>query len=114
MGRLKQLATRVGAAPSRLARVTADAEGRRLKSQAGVEWYRTARWQRLRWSALVAALFTCARCGRIEADTSQLVADHRVPHRGEAALFWDPENLQCLCKPCHDGAKQREERSRPR
>lgn len=71
--------------------------------------YGTARWQRLRMAVLERDMFTCQKCGRWENDTSQLVADHKQPHRGDLALFWDDENLQCLCKPCHDGAKQREE-----
>lgn len=73
-------------------------------------WYSTARWKRLRWSTLLRDMFTCQRCGRVEADTSLLVADHKTPHRGDPVLFWDAENLQCLCRSCHDGAKQREER----
>lgn len=72
-------------------------------------WYKTARWQRKRWSVLVRDDFTCQRCGRVEAITSKLVADHKIPHRGDEALFWDDDNLQCLCKTCHDSAKQREE-----
>ena len=58
--------------------------------------------------------FTCQwpGCGRIEPDTSQLVADHRQEHRGDEGLFWDEENVQTLCKPHHDGAKQRLERQR--
>ena len=60
---------------------------------------------------LVRDLFTCQRCHRIEADTSQLVADHKVPHRGDERLFWDPGNLQCLCKTCHDTVKQAEEQA---
>jgi 5-methylcytosine-specific restriction protein A len=74
-------------------------------------WYKTARWQRLRWSVLVRDLFTCRKCSRIEANTSMLVADHKEPHRGSASLFWDEENLQCLCKGCHDSIKQAEEQS---
>lgn len=76
-------------------------------------WYKTARWQRLRWLVLVRDLFTCqmAGCGRIDPDTSKLVADHKAPHRGDERLFWDAGNLQCLCKPCHDRLKQSEERS---
>ena len=73
-------------------------------------WYKTARWQELRWSVLVRDLFTCQFCGQIEADTSKLVADHRIPHRGNAPLFWDSANLQCLCKACHDSTKQATER----
>jgi hypothetical protein len=29
-------------------------------------------------------------------------------------LFWDEQNLQCLCKPCHDRLKQKEERAQAR
>jgi len=72
-------------------------------------WYKTARWQKLRMAVLLRDLFTCQRCGKIKGDTSQLVADHKRPHRGVEALFWDILNLWSLCKPCHDGWKQREE-----
>lgn len=72
-------------------------------------WYKTARWQRLRWSILLRDLFTCRRCGLL-ADSPDLVADHVMPHRGDEEMFWDAGNLQCLCKACHDGEKQREER----
>lgn len=75
-------------------------------------WYKTARWQKLRWSVLVRDLFACQMCKCVEADTSKLVADHRTPHRGDEALFWDASNLQCLCKDCHDRLKQAEERGR--
>jgi len=74
------------------------------------KWYDTVRWKRLRWSVLTRDLFLCQMCKRTEGDTSQLVADHKRPHRGDAALFWDASNVWCLCKPCHDSAKQREER----
>lgn len=74
------------------------------------KWYDTARWKRLRWSILTRDLFMCQMCKRAEADTSQLVGDHKVPHRGDPTLFWDATNLQCLCKPCHDSRKQAIER----
>jgi 5-methylcytosine-specific restriction endonuclease McrA len=82
----------------------------RDQTQEWRRWYKTSRWQKLRWSILVRDLFTCRRCDRIEPDTSKLVADHKIPHRGDDALFWDEKNLQCLCKPCHDRDKQSEER----
>ena len=71
------------------------------------KWYKTPRWRRLRWTILVRDLFTCRMCGRAEPDTRLLVADHKQPHRGDERMFWDDSNLWCLCKPCHDGAKQR-------
>ena len=75
------------------------------------KWYRTARWRKLRAQVLLDAMYTCERCGTLEGDTSRLVADHKTPHRGREELFWDRNNLACICKSCHDGAKQREERA---
>lgn len=73
-------------------------------------WYKTPRWQRLRWQVLREELFTCRMCGRLEGDTSQLVGDHIIQHRGDEALFYDRANVQCLCKRCHDSDKQSMER----
>ena len=39
------------------------------------------------------------------------VADHIRRHHGDEALFYDPQNLQSLCKKCHDTHKARAERS---
>ena len=47
----------------------------------------------------------CAFCG----GWADLV-DHKTPHRGDQGLFWDRNNWQPLCTPCHSGAKQRQER----
>lgn len=79
-------------------------------------WYKTQAWRRLRWKILLRDLFTCQLpgCGKLETNTSLLVADHKTPHRGDETLFWDEENLWCLCKPCHDSVKQAEERAAQR
>lgn len=74
------------------------------------KWYRTARWKKLRWATLVRDRFTCQRCHVTQHDTSKLVADHDQPHRGDERLFWQASNIVTLCKPCHDGVKQRDER----
>lgn len=64
----------------------------------------------------------CRRDGRV---TAANVVDHVIPHRLKQAidsgieslivkaraLFWDSENWQSLCKPCHDSVKQKEERA---
>ena len=44
----------------------------------------------------------CAECQRSGRYTKAEVVDHIVPHRGDRTLFWDPSNLQSLCKKCHD------------
>lgn len=75
-------------------------------------WYDTARWKALRLATFVRDHFTCQMCGRIEGQTRFLVCDHVKAHRGNAVLFWDPANLQTLCKsPCHDKHKQALEQS---
>jgi 5-methylcytosine-specific restriction protein A len=30
------------------------------------------------------------------------LVDHITPHRGDASLFWDPQNWQPMSKRCHD------------
>jgi len=112
MGKLARLPSRLAALPSRLAAAPDDQKERQRyrDAQPWRAWYKTARWQALRWSVLVRDVFTCQRCKRVEADTSQLVADHRKAHRGDERLFWDIGNLWTLCKRCHDSWKQRQER----
>jgi 5-methylcytosine-specific restriction endonuclease McrA len=73
-------------------------------------WYNTARWQRLRMLVFKRDRYTCqCGCGLIEGNTSLLVCDHKIPHRGDERLFWDETNLQTLLKSCHDRAKQKAE-----
>ncbi|AWJ83341.1 HNH endonuclease [Azospirillum sp. TSH58] len=81
----------------------------RRASQPWRAWYKTAAWLKLRaWRLSVEPLCRmCAADGRVEAAT---ICDHVVPHRGDRALFFDGANTQSLCKPCHDGRKQSEER----
>lgn len=85
----------------------------RLAASPWRRWYNSARWQALRRATFLRDLYTCQwrGCGFTSADTSRLIADHRQPHRGDEQLFWDADNLQTLCKPCHDRHKQRAERA---
>ena len=113
MARLRLLRDGVHRLPSQvgyLSRGERDHDRARAAANPLRRLYGTARWQRLRWAVLVRDLFACRMCGAVHSDTSLLVADHIRPHRGDEALFWDEGNLQCLCKRCHDGAKQRGER----
>lgn len=114
VARLRAVGTRLALQPMRLAPPMTEAERFRLRDETrpSRKWMKTARWRKLRWQVLTEALFRCERpgCGRSEVDTSQLVADHREPHRDDPVLFWDRANLWCLCKRCHDQWKQAEER----
>ncbi|MCP4304536.1 MAG: HNH endonuclease [bacterium] len=56
------------------------------------------RWRRLRIETFTRGLFACQMCGRLEGKTHPLVCDHVRPHRGDHQKFWDPNNLQTLCR----------------
>jgi len=75
--------------------------------------YKTSRWTHrtrgLRARCLKRDEYRCALCLRTEA-SHRLVAHHRVPHRGNEELFFDLNNLQTLCQPCHDSITTSRER----
>jgi len=41
--------------------------------------------------------------------TPATIVNHRIPHKGDLVLFWDPANHQSVCKPHHDGPIARAE-----
>ena len=51
----------------------------------------------------------CRRCGvRVTSGRKSkrsAAVDHIKPHKGDKALFFDPDNVWTLCKGCHDGWK---------
>ena len=74
--------------------------------------YQSPRWRKLRaWQLSNHPLCQCPHCregdGRTKAAT---VVDHRRPHHGNERLFFDPDNLRSMAKPCHDKFKQSAER----
>lgn len=72
-------------------------------------WYSSRRWQSMR-AQLFARSPYCIYCKKREGRVIKAtIADHIVPHKGNKSLFWDEENLQPLCKKCHDSDKAREE-----
>ncbi|MGL4528197.1 MAG: HNH endonuclease [Aestuariivirga sp.] len=90
---------------------TAAANRQRIVFEPHRAWYNTAEWKRLRIATFTRDLFVCALCKRIEGKSAWLVCDHVEPHKGDRAKFFDPANLQTLCKPCHDSEKQKQERA---
>jgi 5-methylcytosine-specific restriction enzyme A len=55
-------------------------------------------------------LCQCPHCdeGRTRVRRADVV-DHRKPHRGNPALFWDRKNWQAMAKECHDSKTARED-----
>jgi 5-methylcytosine-specific restriction protein A len=67
--------------------------------------YGRARWKALREAQLTAEPL-CQMCLEFEIVELATVVDHKIPHKGDETLFFDPENLQSLCKPHHDREKK--------
>jgi 5-methylcytosine-specific restriction protein A len=111
MGRLISLAPMV-ASLAPLLTTQRDESGHSAVSEPWRAWYSLKAWKVLRIRVFKRDRFRCQNqdCGRVDGNTSRLVADHKTPHRGNPDLFWDEDNIQTLCKPCHDTVKQAEER----
>lgn len=65
----------------------------------------TSAWDKAR-AAFLEKHKRCLRCG-----DPATVVDHKTPHKGDKGLFWDRDNWQPLCAPCHNSAKQKAERA---
>ena len=68
-------------------------------------WYYKPRWKALRAAQLHSEPL-CVRCGEVA-----VICDHRVPHKGDESLFYNPSNLDSMCKRCHDSKTAREDSS---
>jgi 5-methylcytosine-specific restriction protein A len=111
MGRLTTLPPLLAALPSRFTRLT-DAEGHSRTLEPWRAWYSTPEWRRLRMDVFLRDSFTCqCGCETLITNPRERIADHKVRHRGDRRLFFDPGNVQTLWKPHHDGWKQRLERA---
>jgi 5-methylcytosine-specific restriction enzyme A len=69
------------------------------------QWYNTARWETLR-AAQLRDEPLCRMCAAQDLAVAATIVDHVIPHAGDWTRFCTGE-LQSLCAPCHDGAKQR-------
>lgn len=62
-------------------------------------------WQKARLQFIAAEFaegrWSCAECGKPLVDTSDIHVDHKVPHRGDRAIFWDVSNWQLCHGACH-------------
>lgn len=119
MSRLKALQPRLKAMPSRLAPAAPGDEVARNRKRDAEQpwraWYKTARWQKLRAQVLLRDEYVCQRTGKVlggrHPAPDSPVVNHRRPHRGDPALFWDIDNLETVSKEVHDRDIQREERA---
>jgi 5-methylcytosine-specific restriction endonuclease McrA len=73
--------------------------------------YDSVRWRKAR-ARFLRAHPLCAMCEERGVTEAADLVDHRIPHMGDPALFWDEENWQSLSKRCHDSRKQMLESNR--
>lgn len=67
-------------------------------------WYYLAGWKALRREVLRDQGYQCAVCLQVD---QALEVDHVTRHNGDPVLFWARENLQALCRTCHQRKTQR-------
>jgi len=60
-----------------------------------------ARWRKIRHNHLAKEPL-CRECGKHNIIKLATVVDHIIPHKGNMQLFYEPANLQSLCKKHHD------------
>lgn len=70
--------------------------------------YGRSAWRKLRRQQLFDEPM-CRMCRELGQFVAAGVVDHVKPHRGDEELFFNAENLQSLCKRCHDSHKQAQE-----
>jgi len=113
--RIRTMAPRLAGAPlSSRGATRGERERERLREREQTadwrKWYHSARWQKLRQEVFLRDLFTCQATGQLLTGRhpagNSPVCDHIVPHDGDPALFWDPQNLRCVAKSWHDTVKQ--------
>ena len=72
--------------------------------------YNSRQWRKLR-QMLLASEPLCRYCKELGKATPAEIADHIIPVKERPDLAFDMDNLQGLCKRCHDSVKQREEKT---
>ena len=78
------------------------------KQKAWKHLYNTALWKALRLQQLTKQPL-CGYCEQQGRVTQANIVDHIKPHKGDEILFYNPSNLQSMCKQHHDSTKAREE-----
>ena len=71
--------------------------------------YGTARWKRTRAAVLARDGFLCSRCLAAGRTVPARTVHHKARLDARPDLAFEPDNLECLCNPCHE-AEHAEER----
>lgn len=80
---------------------------RNEKSKSWRWMYQTDAWKQLRHDQLLREPF-CRECAQRGVRRHATDVDHIRDHKGDWAVFTDPENLESLCHSCHSRKTARE------
>ncbi|EEO29290.1 HNH endonuclease domain protein [Oxalobacter formigenes OXCC13] len=106
---MKSLKPQVAPAENKLSRIV-PGSWRTSDQSAASRGYGHA-WRKARERFLLANPL-CAMCTAEGTVRQATVVDHKIPHRGDKALFWDSSNWQSLCDKHHSSDKQKEENAK--
>lgn len=70
--------------------------------------YDKARWKKRR-KVFLDAHPVCAACEEHGVLAPATIVDHKIPHNDNYELFFDEDNWQAMCKPCHDSKTFRQD-----
>lgn len=70
------------------------------RDQRGRHLYNSWKWRKAR-RAFLDGEPLCRHCTKNGKVTPANEVDHIEPHKGDEDLFWNVDNWQPLCKPCH-------------
>ena len=76
-------------------------EKRTQREKPHAEMYHTTAWKQLREAHRTSEPL-CRECAKHGVIRPMSDVDHIVPHRGDWVRFMDADNLQSLCKKCHN------------
>lgn len=109
---MKTLSPRVATLGARLPAIQSASGSWRATGAGANERGYTYAWQQARLRFLKSHPL-CVACEAAGVFTQATVVDHRIPHRGDQALFWDKDNWAAMCAPCHNSKTQTEGSERP-
>jgi 5-methylcytosine-specific restriction protein A len=70
--------------------------------------YGSSRWRKIAKMHLDSSPL-CSPCLLSDKETPGTIVHHKIPHKGNASLFYDSSNLESVCASCHSGIKRIED-----
>ena len=64
--------------------------------------YKTKRWRSVRKIVIARDHGMCQECKRRGIYTRGTIIHHITEAREDLSLFWDVDNLECICPACHN------------